>query len=128
MQGPVLTQAQVIDYLTRARALIEHGHIKGYEAVTEQNQPVEPWDEHASKWCEIGAVKAVTHYDEHPKLPYYNYVISILNSANTRVITAGSIPAVNDATDTDQQYVLRMFDRAIAFVQDKLPTLTTWHR
>lgn len=127
MNKPVAQQAvsheQAYDILTRAQELIEHGWVQGKEAIDHEGHAVVAWDEKAVAWCEIGAIRAITHYidgsdQDHAGKdgPAHRYCVSLLGVANANVLEYGSVPSVNDDPVTDHARVIRMFERARAFV------------
>lgn len=106
---PAIPPTTAYDYLDRAQQLLQHGWIQGREAIDKDGNSCPPESDLAVAYCEIGAVKAVTHYDPDPDVAY-RYCLSILDAANALVIEKGSVPAVNDTTT--HEHVLQMFDRA----------------
>lgn len=111
------------EYLDRALLLLKkqrpasgqsNSWIQGREAVDEQQHSCAPYDERAVAWCEIGAVRATTHYDDEANNTdaAYRYVISLLNMANPNILAYGSIPGVNDSHKTTFDTVVRMFEKA----------------
>lgn len=109
--APALLTDLAYTYLDRAQQLLAHGWVKGREAVDKDGISCAPESDLAVAYCEIGAIKAVTHYDQDPDAAY-RYVMSILSAANAMVYAKGSVPSVNDSQATTQEYVLRMFDKA----------------
>lgn len=124
--APVIPYNQVYTYLDRAQQLLsapcpfsDHSWIKGMLAMRRDGRGCEPESDLAVAYCEVGAVKAVTHYDNDPDAAC-SYVISILHAANAQTISKaqgpmGGIPAVNDAHATTFEHVIKMFERAKAF-------------
>lgn len=112
-------------YLDRAQQLLKaprdgyvHSWIKHTLAVDSQEYNVPPESDLAVAYCEIGAIRAVTHYADDPEKAY-SYVCSLLHAANPNAIAAitgrdnqGGIPIINDASDTNIDKVLNMFERA----------------
>lgn len=128
---PVVAPQDTYEYLRRALQLLEapragnpqapcNSWIKGREAVDINGNSCSPESDLAVAYCEIGAVRAVTHYasdDPVVRAATYNYVLSILQAANPMAINAGSVPSVNDNPDTEFSRVQRMFHKAMAFVE-----------
>lgn len=110
------------EYLTRALQLLEkprknqlHSWIKNAEAITADGTYCEPEDERADAWCTIGAIKAVTKYDDNPDAAY-RYCLSVLNAANPMYVAEGSQhaqPTLNDYV-ADFSLIQRLFQRGIA--------------
>lgn len=124
--APVIPYNQVYTYLDRAQQLLsapcpfsDRSWIKGMLAMGRDGRGCEPESDLAVAYCEIGAVKAVTHYDTQPDAAC-SYVVSILHAANPQTISVaagpmGGVPHVNDALTTTFDDVVKMFERAKAY-------------
>lgn len=130
---PALPLIDVYTYLDRAEQLLRapshrndyqnnHSWIQGSLALDNKGRSCAPESDLAVAYCEIGAVKAVTHYATDPDAAY-QYVVSVLHAANPRAIKAihyssdkmGGIPEINDhAASFDT--IIRMFQRAKLWV------------
>lgn len=102
--------------LDRAQQLIASGWVRSTEAVDKDGHSVQPWSERAVRYCEIGAIRAITHYLPNDD-EAHRYATSILGIANAAavVIDKGSVPNVNDSlppTDEGHARVVQMFERA----------------
>lgn len=120
MPTPVTSNAT--EYLTRALQLLEKPRPPSHDnswiqyagAIRDDGTYCEPQDERACAWCTIGAVRAVTFYDDKPE-EAYKYCLSILSAANPQTIALGhegALPYINDGGSFER--VRRMFQRGIA--------------
>jgi hypothetical protein len=139
---PILSKQDTIIYLSRALQLLEapcvqhmstghvankaHSWIQGQLAVDAKGYQVPPESDLAVAYCEIGAIKAVTHYDQQPEAAY-KYVTAILHAANPAAIVAvrgahntGGVPTINDHPYTTFERVRKMFTRAIHWSEKHL--------
>lgn len=130
MNMPAIPLQQVYEYLDRAEQLLRapnsshskpNSWVQNSLAVDHEGRSCEPHSDLAVAYCEIGAVKAVTHYDNNPDAAY-SYVVSVLHAANPMAISKitgannmGGIPCVNDSA-TSFDTIIKMFQRAKLWV------------
>lgn len=127
----LITQADVVDTLTKARELVKIGWIQSAWARNKAGTSVDPWSEEACEWCTEGAILAVTHY--HPQNKQLaDACVRILQAGNaefTDIVTlmktnignhSGSVisghstvPAINDSKRTNKQKIVRFFTHGI---------------
>lgn len=124
---PVIPPQTTYDYLGRVIELLnaprrntsgrithDHSWIQHAEAIDQASNHCSPKSDLAVAYCTIGAVRAITLYDDQPD-EAYKYVCSIIDAANPQVVVnahglQGGIPRVNDSHEF--QRVINMLRKA----------------
>lgn len=105
----------ISDVLYRAKQLLEIGWCDGALAVDKDGHDVEPWSEKAVKWCEVGAVKAVTHHLENSDAAE-RCCLSMITVASPNLLKHDSKqPMMTENDNTNQQRAVEMATRAWQF-------------
>jgi len=110
-----MTPQQAIDALTRIKARLQKGWIKGRIAENEYGEGVSPEDPRAIVWCLKGAILAETQTVEE----YQNCSI-ILRRGMPPQYSSWNLTAFNDCPYVGLKDVLALVDRAIAAEEKKL--------
>lgn len=120
-----------LEVYQRARDMIAHGWVQGYEAVDAKGNWVAPESEQADKWCVIGSWKGALHYEpdtiDHKYL--YKYMETLWNTANLKyMITMDhpNPPQLNDSHETAHEFIVKCFDKVIAHLT-RHPESNAWH-
>lgn len=108
------------EILDSAQELLERGWVSGHLALDAHGKPVSPTSEKAERYCQIGALMAIAHYEashssEDRLVKFCNSVINMSNSGMARY---EQIPQRNDTNSKAD--AIAVFERAKKYVATKL--------
>lgn len=100
-----------------AQQLLEMGWVSGRLAVDEDGRSVNPEDEKAKKWCQIGALQAIIYY-EAPTPELRQRLLTFCNStirmANSSILNYAGVEDRND--QNERELAIRTFENTKQYI------------
>lgn len=131
--------ASMLESANTILTLVKNGWVPRHYAVDETGKDCEPWSDRASKWCAIGAIQAVTYYEdgETANGPRCKLMHTLYDSANAGELLGNlnGRPMINDPTRkwygntamqvehtndaSSQEHAIRRMTRLVQYIERK---------